>query len=103
MARRPQERASKAQGVAASGGGEMFTHPARLVCIVLLVLGFAACVSDQTVTLRYEPVPGLQRLPGAQAVTVFRFADRRGDEGERHSQRVGGIYGGVLDPGRRFA
>jgi len=50
-------------------------------------------VTDQTVQLRYLPGSEIERLPSAQAVSIFRFADRRGDEGDGNPRRVGGIYG----------
>lgn len=71
----------------------MLTYPVRVALIVLLVSGLTACVSDRMVTLRYAPDPGVARLTGAQALTVFRFADHRGDEGDRNPLRAGGIYG----------
>ncbi len=68
--------------------------------IALIALLFAACVSDKTVVLRYPSDLKLERRPSARAVTVFRFSDRRGDEGDSNPLRVGGIYGGY---GNRLA
>src|SRR5262249_17849687 len=62
--------------------------------IALVALLFAACVSDKMVVLRYPSDLKLERVPSARAVTVFRFADRRGDEGDSNPRRVGGGYGG---------
>lgn len=53
-----------------------------------------ACVSDQVVQIRSLPDSRIERLSGAQPVTVFRFADRRGDEGDGDPRRVGGMYDG---------
>lgn len=65
----------------------------RLIWIALLLPWLVACVSDKVVNLRYIPSPEIERLPTAHALTIFRFADRRGDEGDGHPSRVGGIYG----------
>jgi hypothetical protein len=62
--------------------------------LVLLSFLLGGC-ADKVIQLRYEPDAKIERLPGAQAVTVFRFIDARGDEGdEGDSLRVGGTYGG---------
>ena len=61
----------------------------------MIVAGaLGACVTDQTVRLRSHPDPRIERLAGAQPLTVFRFADRRGDEGDGDPYRVGGMYDG---------
>ena len=63
--------------------------------LIVLIAGLAACASgltDRTVNLQYAPDPGIERLTGAQALTVFRFADRRGDERDGDLLRVGGFY-----------
>ena len=65
----------------------------RVAGIILVALWSAACVSDKTVVLRYASDLKFERLPSARAVTVFRFADRRGDEGDGNPLRVGGMYG----------
>src|SRR5215475_6211654 len=72
----------------------MFARIVSLELIVLLAFGLGACgnLSDRTVTLQYAPNPGIERLMGAQALTIFRFADRRGDEGDNDPLRVGGFY-----------
>ena len=53
----------------------------------------AACVHDQTVQLHYAPDPRIEPRRSA-AVTVLRFADRRGDEGHARvvaAPRRGGL------------
>jgi len=64
--------------------------------LALVAAGAAltACVHDQTIQLRALPDSRIERLAGAQPVTVFRFADRRGDEGDGDPHRVGGMYDG---------
>ncbi len=69
------------------------TRLLRVAGIIPVTLWFAACVSDKTVVLRYASDLKLERLPSARAVTVFRFAERRGDEGDGNPLRVGGMYG----------
>jgi hypothetical protein len=76
------------------GGGLVLSFAARLAALTVIMMAVTACVSDQTVQLRYLPDPRIERLAGAQPVTVFRFADRRGDEGDGDPRRVGGIYDG---------
>jgi len=66
----------------------------RSVVLAIPVLWLTAC-ADQMVTLRYAPDAEIQKLPSAQAMTVFRFVDARGDEGDHGDPtRVGGTYGG---------
>jgi hypothetical protein len=66
----------------------------RLSGLVLLSLLLSGC-ADKVIQLRYEPDAKMERLAGAQAVTVFRFVDARGTEGDQGDpRRVGGIYGG---------
>jgi hypothetical protein len=66
----------------------------RLPGLVLLSLLLTGC-ADKVIQLRYEPDAKMERLAGAQAVTVFRFVDARGKEGDQGDpRRVGGIYGG---------
>jgi hypothetical protein len=68
----------------------------RIHGVAFAALLFAGCAgADQIVRLQYAPDPKVERLSTAQAVTVFRFADRRGDEGDHGDLlRVGGIYNG---------
>jgi hypothetical protein len=66
----------------------------RLSGLVLASLLVTGC-ADKMVQLRYDPDPKIERVSGARAVTVFRFVDARGTEGdEGDPHRVGGIYGG---------
>lgn len=66
----------------------------RSAVLALLVVWLTAC-ADQMVTLRYAPDPEIQKLRSAQTMTVFRFVDARGDEGDHGDpMRVGGTYGG---------
>lgn len=62
-----------------------------LVLISVLLTGCA----DKVIQLRYEPDFKIERVSGAQAVTVFRFVDARGkEEDQGDPRRVGGMYGG---------
>ena len=73
------------------------TRACLTVCIALLLVGCA----DRMVTLRYHPDSRIQPVAGARQLTVFKFADRRGTEGDEGDPfRVGGIYGGY---GNRLA
>ncbi|HKX04339.1 MAG TPA: hypothetical protein VJX71_17725 [Methylomirabilota bacterium] len=66
----------------------------RMVLVGVVAAMLAGC-GDKIVQLRYDTDPAIERVAGAQAVTVFRFTDARGDEGDRGDvRRVGGIYGG---------
>jgi hypothetical protein len=57
--------------------------------VVLLTSGCA----DRTITLAYTPPRPADTL--SSTLTVFRFADQRGNEGDHGDPfRVGGIYGG---------
>jgi hypothetical protein len=72
----------------------------RVVALGVLAAGLGGC-ADRVVDLRYTPNPAIARLPRAEAVTVFRFTDVRGDEGDHGDPlRVGGIYNGY---GMRYA
>lgn len=65
------------------------------VGVLVLMTGWLTGCADQIVTLRYVPDTQIPEIPGAQAVTVFRFMDARGDEGDHGDPtRVGGTYGG---------
>ena len=67
----------------------------RAVALVLAAALLAACADDM-VRLRSFRDPQIQRLPSAQAVTVFRFGDVRGEESEGHNPLlVGATYNGV--------
>jgi hypothetical protein len=66
----------------------------RLSSFVLAAVVLTGC-ADKVIQLRYEPDAKIERVSGAQAVTVFRFVDARGTEGDQGDQRrVGGMYGG---------
>ena len=72
----------------------------QVAALGVLVTCLGGC-ADQIVDLRYAPDPTLDRLPRAGAVTVFRFSDVRGTEGDHGDPyRVGGIYNGY---GMRYA
>jgi len=64
----------------------------RLI-LALSLAGTVAC-ADKSTTLRYAPDFSAPPLTSASPVTVFPFADLRGDEGEANPYRVGGVYGG---------
>src|SRR2546428_769924 len=59
----------------------------------LLIGGLlSAGCADAIVRLNYAPDSKIERLADARAVTVFRFADARGEEGDSNPLRVGGVY-----------
>jgi hypothetical protein len=63
--------------------------------VTLSVLLLAGCGAE---TVRFHSFrdPQIERLPNAQAVTVFRFADVRGEEGDHGNPLlVGAVYNGV--------
>jgi uncharacterized lipoprotein YajG len=64
----------------------------RSLAVVWLALALLAGCADKQVTLNVG-APDLGRIPGAGALTVFPFADRRGSEGDQDPNRVGGVYG----------
>ncbi len=64
---------------------------APLVLVVSLLSGCA----DLTVRLQYAPDARIEKVTAGTAVTVFRFVDARGSEGDKgDSHRVGGVYNG---------
>lgn len=66
----------------------------------MAMLWMTGC-ADEMVTLRYARDPQIEPLPVTRGVTVFKLADRRGDEGDHGDPlRVGGIYNGY---GSRYA
>ena len=65
----------------------------RVWLVALVALLVTGC-GDKTIALSYAPGPATPALTDARAVTVFAFRDMRGDEGDGHPNRVGGIYGG---------
>lgn len=66
---------------------------ARLAPLLVVLLTVAGC-ADRMVKLQYTVDQRIERLDGARQLTVFRFADRRGSEGDGDEYRVGGFYGG---------
>ena len=77
-----------------------FRHCRPLTAPLALAALLLAGCADRIVQLRYEPDDRIERLAAAQGVTVFRFADSRGSEGDKDPLRVGGIY---LTYGNRVA
>ena len=77
-----------------TAGGLVLPFAVRIAALAVIAIAVSGCVTDQTVQLRYLPDSKIERLVGAQPMTVFRFADRRGDEGDGDPRRVGGIYDG---------
>lgn len=65
----------------------------RAVVLVLVPIALTGC-ADKVIKLSYVPDTSLTRLAGAQPVAVYRFTDRRDDEGDNDPFRVGGVYGG---------
>ncbi len=66
----------------------------RSVLLALPLVWLTGC-ADQVVTLRYAPDAAIEKLASSQTLTVFRFVDARGDEGDHGDPtRVGGTYGG---------
>ncbi len=62
-----------------------------LVMVATLLVGGA----DLKLNLHYAPYGQLEPLTGGVPVTVFRFADARGNEGDKGDvYRVGGVYNG---------
>jgi len=73
----------------------MILRLTRAVGLALAAVLLAAC-ADEMVQFRNFRDPQIERLPGAQAVTIFRFADVRGEEGEHGNPlMVGAMYNGV--------
>jgi hypothetical protein len=66
----------------------------RLALAAAMALVVASC-ADLKVQVQYAPDAKIEKLSAGVPVTVFRFADARGDEGDRGDvYRVGGVYGG---------
>lgn len=62
--------------------------------LVLLAVLIAGC-ADLKVNLQYAPDSKIEALSTGVPVTVFRFVDARGSEGDRGDvYRVGGVYNG---------
>jgi hypothetical protein len=65
-----------------------------LAPLVLIVSMFSGC-ADLKVNLKYTPDSKIETLAAGAPVTVFRFADARGSEGDKSDAfRVGGVYNG---------
>jgi hypothetical protein len=78
----------------------MIIQMVKVAGIAFASLCLTGC-ADQMVTLRYTPDPQIERLSTTQGVTVYKLADRRGDEGDHGDPlRVGGVYNGY---GMRYA
>jgi hypothetical protein len=64
------------------------------VALFLLAMLLVGC-ADLKVNLHYAPDPKIEALPTGVPVTVFRFVDARGGEGDKGDvYRVGGVYNG---------
>jgi hypothetical protein len=68
------------------------------IALIMLAALLAGC-ADLKVNLQYAPDAKIESLPASTAggvpVTVFRFADARGGEGDKGDvYRVGGVYNG---------
>jgi hypothetical protein len=62
--------------------------------LAMLVTLPAGC-ADLKVNLQYTPEARIESLTTTDIpVTIFRFADARGDEGDKNVYRVGGVYSG---------
>ena len=71
------------------------TNLAR-VALLSTFLAFAGCAgADLKVQLQYAPDTRIEKISAGTPVTVFRFTDARGDEGDKGDlYRVGGVYNG---------
>jgi len=66
----------------------------QLALVAAMALVAASC-ADLKVQVQYAPDAKIEKLAAGAPVTVFRFADARGDEGDKgDSYRVGGVYNG---------
>lgn len=78
----------------------MLTDRARVASLMLAAAVFTGC-ADRVIQLSYQPDTRVEPVAGGQALTVFRFSDARGTEGDKGDLlRVGGVYGGY---GNRLA
>ncbi len=72
----------------------MRRRAAASALLVLSMVLFTGC-ADLKVNLQYTPDAKSDILPSEMPVTVFRFADARGSEGDTGDvYRVGGVYNG---------
>lgn len=64
------------------------------ITLAALVVLLAGC-ADLTVNLTYTPQTKIESLTTGVPITVFRFVDARGEEGDKGDvYRVGGVYNG---------
>lgn len=78
----------------------MLTYRTRVASLMLAAAVFTGC-ADRVIQPSYQPDSRIERVAAGQAVTVFRFSDARGTEGDKGDvRRVGGVYGGY---GNRLA
>ena len=64
------------------------------IALAALVVLLAGC-ADLTVNLTYTPQTTIEGLTTGLPITVFRFLDARGEEGDKGDvYRVGGVYNG---------
>jgi len=67
----------------------------RLHLTLVVALALLAGCADLKVQVQYAPDAKIEKLAAGAPVTVFRFADARGDEGDKADPyRVGGVYNG---------
>jgi hypothetical protein len=70
-------------------------RPAPLFAPLVLIMFLLTGCADLKVNLQYTPDARMEALPTGAPVTVFRFADARGNEGDKGDvYRVGGVYNG---------
>jgi hypothetical protein len=66
----------------------------RILLSLAVLVSLAGC-ADLKVNLQYAPAAKIESLTTGVPVTVFRFADARGGEGDKGDvYRVGGVYNG---------
>jgi len=67
----------------------------RSVFLLAAALALLAGCADLKLQLQYAPDPSIEKLASGTTLTVFRFVDARGSEGDRGDvYRVGGVYNG---------
>ncbi len=67
----------------------------RTPLALLAALALLAGCADLKVQVQYAPDAQIEKLTAGVPLTVFRFADARGDEGDKgDAYRVGGVYNG---------
>ncbi|HEY7868784.1 MAG TPA: hypothetical protein VIF59_06125, partial [Methylomirabilota bacterium] len=66
----------------------------RIALAATLLVALTGC-ADLKVQLQYAADPRIEKISAGAPVTVFRFTDARGDEGDKGDvYRVGGVYNG---------